>query len=253
MISEPFANKKTWVHALDPRLRVCTAFFLSCLFAITNQPVLAACALIASALLLGCSKPPLPALLRRLAGVNLFILFLWCSVPFFTPGTPIAKFGPLTCTQEGLDLVWLVTLKANAITLLLIACIGTMSASLLGHALQALRLPDKFVYLLLFTYRSLFVLADEWQRLQTALRLRGFVAGTNLHTYRTVGYLFGLTLTRSLDRAQRIHQVMLLRGFTGRFPAFVLLRFQRHDFLFAILTALFLIFLLFFWNNPFFP
>ncbi len=217
MIAEPFANQKTWVHRLDPRLRICAAFFLSCLFAITTQPGQAACGLLASAMLLGCSRPPMRALLRRLAAVNLFILFLWCSVPFFTPGTPIALPQNFSCTREGLELVWLITLKANAITLLLIACIGTMSASVLGHGLQALGLPDKLVHLLLFTSRSLFVLAEEWQRLQTALRLRGFVAGTNLRTYRTVGYLFGLTL----------------------------LDFKRQDFLFATLLVCFVVFFLF--------
>lgn len=247
MISEPFiatVHRQTWVHTLDPRLRVCTAFFLSCLFAIIGQPLQALCALAASALFLACCKPPLPALLRRLAAVNLFILFLWVSVPFFTPGEPVAKLFSFTCTRQGLELTWLITLKANAITLLLIACIGTMPTSLLGHALQALRLPDKFIYLLLFTYRSIFVLADEWQRLQTALRLRCFTPATNLHTYRTVGYLFGLTLIRSLDRSQRVHQAMLLRGFAGRFSAFTLLRFRYQDLLFTILVILFIAFLL---------
>ncbi len=244
MIAEPFAHRQSWMHTLDPRVRVCAAFFLSSLFAITNQQEQAIYALIASALLLGLSKPPLRALLHRLAAVNLFILFLWCSVPFFTPGTAIATFGPLTCTEEGLTLAWLVSIKANAITLLLITCIATMPASLLGQALQALHLPDKLVYLLLFTYRSIFVLADEWQRLQTALRLRGFVPATNLHTYRTVGYLFGLTLTRSLDRSQRVHQAMLLRGFTGRFLPLVLLRFTRQDLVFTLLLLLFIVFFL---------
>ncbi len=193
------------------------------------------------------------ALLRRLAAVNLFILFLWVSVPFFTPGEPVAKLGFFTCTRQGLELVWLITLKANAITLLLIACIGTMPASLLGHALQALRMPDKFIYLLLFTYRSIFVLADEWQRLQIALRLRCFAPATNLHTYRTVGYLFALTLTRSLDRSQRVHQAMLLRGFSDRFPAFTLLHFGYLDLFFAVLVALFIAFLLLVGNYHILP
>ncbi len=241
MIDEPFAHQATWVHALDPRLRVGTAFVLSCLFAITQQPVQAVLALAGSALLLGCSRPRLRPLLHRLGAMNLFVLVLWLTVPLLTPGKPLLTWKWFTWTQEGLDLVWLITCKANAITMLIIACVGTMPASLFGHALQALHLPRTFVYLLLFTYRSLFLLTDEWQRLQTSLKLRNFVPGTNLHTYRTLGYLLGLTLVRSLDRAQRMQQAMLLRGFNGTLTSLTLLRFRRIDCLFIGLLVLFLV------------
>ena len=50
-----------------------------------------------------------------------------------------------------------------------------------------------------------------------AARLRCFKATTNLHTYRTTGYLFGMTLIKSHHRAQRVKQAMALRGFQGQF------------------------------------
>jgi cobalt/nickel transport system permease protein len=57
----------------------------------------------------------------------------------------------------------------------------------------------------------------EYQRIMKAVRVRGFRPGTNLHTYRTYGYILGMLFVRSYDRAERIRAAMLCRGFSGRF------------------------------------
>lgn len=240
MFSEAFAVGRTWVHRLDSRLRLCTALIFSCLLAMATTVQEAVFGLFAAVLLLLCSRPPLRPLLHRLAAVNLFLLFLWLTVPCSTPGPTAFHIGPLSCSRTGMQLVWLVSLKANAISLLFIACVASMSIAQFGHALYSLKVPGKFVFLLLFTYRSIFLLADEWQRLNRALRLHNFVTATNLHSYRTIGSLIGLTLVRSLDRADRIHQAMLLRGFNGRFSSLAEFRLTRLDvfFLAAMLAVL---------------
>lgn len=237
MFAEPFSTGHTWVHQLDARLRIGVAFIFSCVLAVATTWQQAMFGLIATCLLLICSRPPLRPLLRRLAAVNIFVLFLWLTVPLTMPG-PAAfhlNLSSLSFSLAGLHLVWLITLKANAISLLFIACVATMPVAHFGHALYALRLPGKFVFLLLFTYRAIFLLADEWQRLNTALRLRNFVATSNLHSYRTLGTLVGLTLVRSFDRAGRIHQAMLLRGFNGSFSSLAEFHLTRLDAMF--LTA----------------
>ena len=78
-------------------------------------------------------------------------------------------------------------------------------------------MPTKLCLLLLFSYRYIFVIHQEYLRLVRAARLRCFKAGTNLHTYRTTGYLFGMTLVKSHHRAHRVRQAMVLRGFQGQF------------------------------------
>ena len=37
-----------------------------------------------------------------------------------------------------------------------------------------------------------------------------------MHTYKTIAYLVGMLLVRSCDRAERVHNAMLCRGFRGR-------------------------------------
>ncbi len=246
MFDEPFAQGRSWVHALDPRLRLSIALLFCCTLALASIWQQAAWGLAAALLLLLCCRPPLRPLLRRLAAVNLFLLFLWLTVPWSMAGPTVFHLGPLRCSSTGLQLLCLITLKANAITLFFIACVATMPASRCGHALHALHVPAKLVFLFLFTYRGIFLLADEWQRLKTALRLRGFVAASNLHSYRTLGYLLGLTLVRGMDRAGRIHQAMLLRGFNGSFTSLARFAFTRLDaFFLAASTVLFILYLLF--------
>ena len=230
--AEPFARGHTWVHRLDARLRVAVAFAFSVLIAVCGHPLQAGIALVLASLLLCCSRPPLGSLLRRVAAFNVFILFLWLVVPFGMPGPALFHAGAFGYSRSGAALMLLVSLKANAIGLLSLACVATMRADVFGHALAALRVPGKFVFLLLFTYRAVFLLAGEWQRLGRALKLRGFAPAFNLHTYRTFGNLIGLTLVRALERAERIHRAMLLRGFSGRFYSLTEFRFGGRDALF---------------------
>ena len=81
-----------------------------------------------------------------------------------------------------------ITLKSNAILLALVALVTTMNFSILGYALNWLHVSDKIVHLLLMTYRYVFVIDQEYQRLIRAARIRGFQPGTNLHTYKTYAY-----------------------------------------------------------------
>ena len=229
------------MHRLDPRLRVAAAFVLSCLIAVTQSPTRAACGLLFASLALAASRPPCAPLGRRLAAVNVFILFLWLTVPWSAPGPTVFRLGLLSISAEGLRLMTLITLKANAILLLTLACVATMPVAAFGRALGCLGVPNRFVLLLLFTYRAIFLLADEWRRLRMALKLRGFVPGPNLRTYRVFGALVGLTLLRGADRAERMHQAMRLKGFVGRFHTLAQFSAGPADALFLLAVLCFFI------------
>jgi cobalt/nickel transport system permease protein len=78
-------------------------------------------------------------------------------------------------------------------------------------------IPDKIVSLLLITYRYIFVMKQEFERLSRAAKARGFRPKTNIHTYRTYAYLVGMLLVRAVERAERVHKAMICRGFRGKF------------------------------------
>src|SRR5262249_41934925 len=73
------------------------------------------------------------------------------------------------------------------------------------------------VLVMLLAYRYAFLLMEEFDRLRTALRVRGFRNRANLHSYRTIGQVTGTLLVRSHERSERVAQAMRARGFDGQF------------------------------------
>lgn len=238
MISEPFAIGSSRLHRLDPRMRLVAAAGFSIVAALCREfPALAA-ALCISAVLALTARLPFKAVGRRLMIVNALVLFLWVVVPFTFPGEAAFHIGRLQASREGLAVAAQITLKSNAIIIALIALVATMPVATAGHALSRLRVPAKLIYLLLMTYRYIFVIEQEYRRLHRAARIRGFQPGTNLHTYRTYAYLLGNLLLRSMDRAQRVYQAMLCRGFRGTYWLLDHFHWQRRDSVFLAWAGL---------------
>lgn len=240
MFDEPFAQKTSTLHALDPRVRLLAAVGCSVCLAVVRTPEAAGLGLVGAGLLLAMSRPPWRALCHRLWVVNIFILFLWLTVPLTMPGPILASWGPLDINRQGVAVVWLATLKANALVMLFLALVASMNAATLGWALERLRCPNKLVFLFLSTYRYVHVIAEEWHKLHVAARLRGFVPRTNTHTYRTFGNMLGMVFVRSMDRAHRVYEAMLLRGFSGVFRSVVTFQTSRCEGLFSLAVALWL-------------
>lgn len=203
---------------LDPRMRLVVAGLLSGTIALVNTTVAAGASLIVSVgfcPLLGVS---FAQLLPRLAAVNCFVLFIWAVLPWSVPGPPLATIGPLQFTSDGVQLALLVSLKSNAIMILFLAWICPIPLPQLTAALRELKVPAKLCHLLGLTFRFIFVLDEERRRLLRAARNRGFQPGTNRHTYTTYAHIVGMVLVHSWERAERVQQAMLCRGFRGVFP-----------------------------------
>lgn len=218
MINEPFAVGKSLLHKADPAVKIVSALMLALSIATSSLVQVAGASLIVAIVLIAMASLSPRLLAKRLATVNFFILLLWITLPLTGGGEQTIALGPVTLSNRGIALAWLITLKANAIYLILTALMTTSTIGAIGHALQRLRLPHKLILLLLTTYRYLARIDLEYRRLRRSASLRCFHGATNLHTYRTYGYLIGMTLIRSYERSRRVHQAMLMRGFNGRFP-----------------------------------
>jgi len=244
-MNEPFSQGHSWVHQLDSRVKLIGALGLILSIGLTSRFDVAALGLLTGFIFLLISRISLLSVTKRLASVNTFTLFLWITLPL-TYGTPsFISLGSLSFSIPGIHLATLITLKTNALVLITLSLLATSTISNLGHGLHRLRLPTKLCYLLLYSYRYLFVIHQEYIRLLRAAHMRNFQPKCSLHTYQTYGYLFGMTLIKSWNRSQRVHQAMILRGFTGRLLPLTQSRLQRGDFYFlAIILAVQIIFLL---------
>lgn len=93
--------------------------------------------------------------------------------------------------------------------------IATTSIDDICYALRVLHLPRIVVIVVMLIYRYFGVMAVEADRIMTAYKLRA-PSQNGIH-YKAWGTLVGQWLLRSMDKAERVYESMLLRGFTGDF------------------------------------
>ncbi|WP_147821569.1 cobalt ECF transporter T component CbiQ [Salidesulfovibrio onnuriiensis] len=237
-ISEPFAHGDSVIHRADPRARLVSALLLTIPMALLTTSWAAGISVAVGLVLVFLAALSPVAVMNRLLAVNLFIAFLWIFLPFSTPGAPLLVLGPLAVAREGIHLALLLTLKSNAVVLCLMALMGSIRIQDMGPAMQSLRLPVKLCHLFLFTFRYIFVIRKEYQTMTRAMAVRGFKPRTNLHTYRSYAWLVGMLLVKSWDRAERVYNAMLCRGFQGRFYTLANFNFTTGDIFFITTAAL---------------
>ncbi len=221
----------------DPRFRLIAALVASIAPALLTRPETAAAACVSALAAAFAARLSVGQVLRRLAVLNMFTVFVWLTVPLSLPGDPLWIWGPLSFSRPGAELALSVTLKCNAVLLLFLSLTAGMEPSVMGQALERLHCPSSLVFLLFFTSRYVYTVAEEYARLAEAARLRGFAPGVNLHTYRTVGCLLGMVLVRSHDRALRVYEAMRLRGFDGRFRSTARFSASAGDVLFLVAAS----------------
>lgn len=246
IISEPFTAGTSTIHCIDPRIRLIFAFVMSLIIALSDRFSTLGASLFISMLFVALARLNIRKVMRRLLVVSGFLLLVWVTLPISYDGLTIYHLGPLDIAREGILYASRITLKSLSILMVFMAFVATMTIATLGHTLHRLKVPDKLVYLLLITYRYLFVIREEYLRLRTAMRIRGFKPGTNIHSYRTYAYLIGMLFVRASVRAERVNQAMRCRGFKGKFYSLDNLDSFRSFPLFSVLmvgTAGFLIIL----------
>ena len=214
---------------LDTRTRVIVAVIL--VLALVN---LRSWTLLGLAILLGLGLTWFAGVsarqtVRRLLHIEGFLLILLVALPLLTRLPPFIEIGPLSLSLPGLERAVTLVLRISAAALVVLPLVSGLTPIRLGHALDRLGLPARLVQVFLFAIRYIELLRAEARRLHDAMRLRGFLPGTNVHTMRSYGHFIGQLLVRAVERAERVNEAMRCRGFAGRFPLVTLERFGLVD------------------------
>lgn len=206
---------------LDARAKL-IGLFAILLVAVTTPPEAGYAFLGYAALVLtfaATARVPFRTLLPRVSALLAFAIVAASLVPFLHaplgPEDVLLEAGMLRVTRSGLVLFAGTVAKAG---------IGALCAVVLGmttpfpellRGLERLKVPRVAVSLTAFTYRYLFVLADEALRMRRARDSRCY-GGRWLWQAKVVGQMIGTLFVRAHDRAERVYAAMLSRGFTGR-------------------------------------
>lgn len=205
------------MHRLDARIKFLLVVAFVILVAVTPSP--GAVFLTSSAVLIfaGCllAQIPIGYLLTRSAVVIPFSGLAALSYALGQPtGEVIWHFGPFGLTDYGVESAIILLIRAWIAVSVMILLVNTTPFDLLLKALRSLKIPTSLLLLLSFFYRYLYLLWDEAERLQRARNLRYF-GGFWRRQISLLGYLVTSLFLRSYERAERVQQAMIARGWNG--------------------------------------
>lgn len=206
------------MRQLDARWKLVGIIPTCIILAAVNDLRAAALGLAGALALAAAARVPPLRLARRLVPVAALLVALFVGTIFVAPaGETSWTIGPFAISPARLEGLARVFLKTMALVTLVIVLFETTPLDELAQGARGLGVPGPLILIGLLSQRYVFLLAEEFGRLRTALRVRGFRARAGRHTYRTIGQVAGTLLVRGHDRAERVHQAMLCRGFDGRF------------------------------------
>lgn len=176
-------------------------------------------------ILTGLGNLPYSSILKRLLAAAPFIAGIGLFNPLLDQA-PFAALGPVIISGGWISFLSIALKLALTVSAALLL-VATTGLNAIGLALLQLGAPKPLVVQLLFMYRYLQVLIEESYRLTLAYQLRA-PARKGIH-YQAWGSLPGQLLLRTVERAKRIYQAMLCRGFDGEIRLLHTGSWQRRD------------------------
>ena len=221
IFSESFAQKENIGTSIDARIKVAftiVALTINLLASNVYTPITIAIFCISALLVI---RIPPKLLLFRLAMPLVMAAVVLLTQIFFYGNTPLFTFNVLgwhlVGYREGLVQGVLIMSRVLAgVSLILFLSMST-PANKLFLAAKWFRVPRIFIELVLLVYRYIFVLIEEAAAIREAQKVR-----LGYHTWhrsmRSLNTLGGSLLLRAYDRAERIFEAMLARGYAGTMP-----------------------------------
>ncbi len=176
---------------------------------------------------------------NRLLVLALALLPFLVVLPLTLAGEgPTWKMFGVSWSLHGIQVTLTLLFRAVAITLVGLVLLSATPFHDLLAAAQKLWVPALLMQLTLLSYRYVFLMVDELERLRVAVRVRAFRNRAQRHAYRTVARVMGALLVRSHARAERVSQAMQCRGFAGQFHTLTKFHTRRADVLGFLLLAM---------------
>jgi len=193
---------------LEPHYRLVYAclfgIIVSSLTSVKLLAILTACALFVVCFL--HSHQP-KHLLKRWLKFNLFSVLLWATLSW--------KIGEqdIMWNVHGIELATLITLRMNLIVLSVWLFLHHVTDTILVQAIAKLPLPTKLIHLFILSVRYISLLAELNQKMDMAMKARGFHPKFNLFTMKVYAQRVALLRIHSMLKAEKAEIAMKARGF----------------------------------------
>lgn len=207
------------LHKIDARIKLVSAFAAIFGVVILNHWQMALLVLgICLALVIG-SRAPLKVYMKRLLYPVYIITFVAVIQPFTFGSNVIAVVPGLSFPifQEGISFGILVFVRClTAVAILNLLILVTPMETILD-SLKWFRIPSVIIDTMALMFRYISIISEESARIRKAQQSRGGYSKTvsYLKKLGNYGTLAGMLLIRSFDRAIKVGDAMISRGYTG--------------------------------------
>jgi len=231
---DTLSYQDTPIHRLDPRAKLIgTLAFIITVVSFTKYEITGLLPFfLFPVLLFALGDIPVKFILKKVLVVSPFAMCIGIFNPLLDRQALHVLFGvPISAGWISFLSIMLKFFLTITSALLLIA---TTSFPGICHALGRLGMPEIFVSQLLFLYRYIFVLTEEAMKVVRARDMRSFgKRGSGMKVFTSI---IGTLFLKTVERAERIYQAMLSRGFQGTIHALRPYCFRSADALFIAIT-----------------
>ena len=223
-------------RGVDPRAAVLSAFAYVVCVASFGRHALVALSPLAVVAALAVAVAPVRGrtLAMRLAWALPLALMVGIAFPFLDT-RPMVSLGGVVWSAGWVALLVLVLKVVLCVTVL-----GTLGAVVephrLGAALRGLGMPRVLATQVAFLGRYVELLRAEAGAMRRARSLRS-AGSRRASRLRVTAAMIGVLVHRSLDRAERIHGAMLVRGFDGELRSLEPLVWRARDTLLVVVVV----------------
>jgi len=229
-----YAHVESPINRWDPRVKLVALGLLIFSIALLKTIPAAIVAIIFAVIILVISALPYHFIMHGLSFVLVFLIPFFLIMPFTYPGEASFSLLGLPFAWEGLRLATLIFIKALSIVLLTFSIFGSSRFDVSMMAMQKMKFPKTIIQMLLFTYRYTFVFLEEMKCMHTSMKVRGFIARTDVKTLKIFGHFVGTLLVRSFERTERVFNAMLAKGYQGELHSMVTFESNTNDYVKAL-------------------
>lgn len=224
---DDFARRQSPVHRLDSRAKVVVALaFIVTDVSFGKYEIAGLIPLVAyPVVMIAMGGIPARWLMRKMIWVAPIAIMIGIANPILDRAI-LVEAGPIKISGGWTSFASIVLRFALTFSAALIL-ISTTGFDSVCAALRRFKVPRVMTMQLMLLYRYIFVLAEEAARMMRAWSLRS--VNVRRISLREFGSLLGQLLLRALDRAQRVHQAMLCRGFDGELRGGAAMNFGAAD------------------------
>ncbi len=198
----------------DTTLKIPALFLLMMSMALIRDQHLIPLLPCIAAILFIASGIPLSLLLSRFRAPVVFLLFVCVFLILFSEGEALLRIGPVVLKSQGAILALNTCVRVLSVITVGIIMIHTTPLPGLSAKLKKMLIPHILVDIGVMTGRYIMVIGEDYSKMRTARKLRGYVPGKSLsRRFGVIVPTAATLLIKGFQQSERVFNAMRMRGY----------------------------------------